>query len=509
MIGNSGLQMLEGNCGSDARSVYDLVKLLSRARSAKNDYTQKPWNTNSDELKLFSNIEPLHIGSEYQDPSFAIGSPSGQGGHLLKGNQFTKKSKRSGLNRRGSITQRFQSITAEDGWNRSNKTPTPEAVPSGHNDSPSSPSTSLRSSVRDTSDRLSNPIAMVKQRLRGAAYFNGRRDFVKLFKYYDRDNSGNICNLEFISLMRRDGRVSKLKMSNTVLNEIFDQVDIDQSGEVSYQEFIDWVQKDAASTFQTKTTKQTFASRATFDRLSNRKSFTGVSRNMHETLVTENENESTSSKMENEQLCSSVNVAQARTGMYHDAVSARLVNSLREKSRVSGKKPLVHFSKEAKKAIQTPTRALGRSSDKEYEAMIDIDTKHSQDDALRQSISAASAAGSSGYGRVSPLAYASPAQRRFSLVQGSVTPTTDVKRKQHNKKTNKETNKETTNKETKTKDGFRFDTAMVEKKQLQLERTKSRRTNTRTRLTSPTRVVKAKIKAAAYDCGTLKMFFQV
>ena len=114
MIGNSGLQMLEGNCGSDARSVYDLVKLLSRARSAKNDYTQKPWNTNSDELKLFSNIEPLHIGSEYQDPSFAIGSPSGQGGHLLKGNQFTKKSKRSGLNRRGSITQRFQSITAED-----------------------------------------------------------------------------------------------------------------------------------------------------------------------------------------------------------------------------------------------------------------------------------------------------------------------------------------------------------------------------------------------------------
>ena len=64
-------------------------------------------------------------------------------------------------------------------------------------------------------------------------------------------------------------------------------------------------------------------------------------------------------------------------------------------------------------------------------------------------------------------------------------------------------------KETKTKDGFRFDTAMVEKKQLQLERTKSRRTNTRTRLTSPTRVVKAKIKAAAYDCGTLKMFFQV
>ena len=110
MIGNSGLQMLEGNCGSDARSVYDLVKLLSRARSAKNDYTQKPWNTNSDELKLFSNIKPLHIGSEYQDPSFAIGSPSGQGGHLLKGNQFTKKSKRSGLNRRGPLHKDFNPV---------------------------------------------------------------------------------------------------------------------------------------------------------------------------------------------------------------------------------------------------------------------------------------------------------------------------------------------------------------------------------------------------------------
>lgn len=47
-------------------------------------------------------------------------------------------------------------------------------------------------------------------------------------------------NLEFISLMRRDGRVSKLKMPNTVLNEIF----------------IDWVQKDAASTFKPKQQKR-------------------------------------------------------------------------------------------------------------------------------------------------------------------------------------------------------------------------------------------------------------
>ena len=52
---------------------------------------------------------------------------------------------------------------------------TKELVPSGHDDLPSAE----RTERTKTHDRLSNPIAMIKQRLIGASYFNGRRDYQK------------------------------------------------------------------------------------------------------------------------------------------------------------------------------------------------------------------------------------------------------------------------------------------------------------------------------------------
>ena len=55
--------------------------------------------------------------------------------------------------------------------------------------------------------RQSDNIAMIKYRLRAASYHLGRMDFARLFRYYDRDNSGVIDKDEFISLMRRDGKI--------------------------------------------------------------------------------------------------------------------------------------------------------------------------------------------------------------------------------------------------------------------------------------------------------------
>ena len=67
---------------------------------------------------------------------------------------------------------------------------------------------------------------------------------LRLFRYYDRDNSGHISLNEFISLMRRDGRATRFQMSNVILQEIFtEHVDSDRSGEVSHDEFADWLQE--------------------------------------------------------------------------------------------------------------------------------------------------------------------------------------------------------------------------------------------------------------------------
>ena len=79
--------------------------------------------------------------------------------------------------------------------------------------------------------RQSDNIAMIKYRLRAASYHLGRMDFARLFRYYDRDNSGVIDKDEFISLMRRDGKIPPKKMSNAILEKLFDtKLDTDGGG---------------------------------------------------------------------------------------------------------------------------------------------------------------------------------------------------------------------------------------------------------------------------------------
>ena len=51
-------------------------------------------------------------------------------------------------------------------------------------------------------------------KLRAAAYTSGGVDYGKLFRHYDRDNSGLIDFREFCSLLRRDAKLSKKDVSD-------------------------------------------------------------------------------------------------------------------------------------------------------------------------------------------------------------------------------------------------------------------------------------------------------
>ena len=102
-----------------------------------------------------------------------------------------------------------------------------------------------RSSISSAKKRLANPISMIRNRLRGASYHQGKMNFLKLFSYYDRDNSGHIDKPEFISLVRRDGKISYDAMSNKLLSDIFDKdVDVNGDGDITHIEFETWILQD-------------------------------------------------------------------------------------------------------------------------------------------------------------------------------------------------------------------------------------------------------------------------
>jgi Ca2+-binding EF-hand superfamily protein len=93
-----------------------------------------------------------------------------------------------------------------------------------------------------TEKRATGNVAMIKNKLKGASYHLGKMDFARLFRYYDRDNSGQIDRSEFVSLVRRDGKVPPTKMSDHQLERMFDtKVDNDGGGEVSHSEFVEWI----------------------------------------------------------------------------------------------------------------------------------------------------------------------------------------------------------------------------------------------------------------------------
>ena len=89
----------------------------------------------------------------------------------------------------------------------------------------------------------------IKTRLRAAAYTAGGTNYYKLFRFYDRDNSGLINEHEFMSLCRKDGKVTRVMMTDKEIFHIFRAVDTDGSGEVSHEELISWITGKPTSAF--------------------------------------------------------------------------------------------------------------------------------------------------------------------------------------------------------------------------------------------------------------------
>lgn len=83
--------------------------------------------------------------------------------------------------------------------------------------------------------------AVVKNKLRAAAYNNGKINLEKLFSFYDRDNSGAIDFNEFKSMVRRDGKITANQVTDMALAKFFKGLDLDESGELELGEFLDWL----------------------------------------------------------------------------------------------------------------------------------------------------------------------------------------------------------------------------------------------------------------------------
>ena len=76
-----------------------------------------------------------------------------------------------------------------------------------------------------------------RRRLRAASYSAGRRDYPKLFRYYNRSRSGTLDWAEFRSLVRKDGRMTAQMMSERELRTLFCLVNINGDGSISQEEF--------------------------------------------------------------------------------------------------------------------------------------------------------------------------------------------------------------------------------------------------------------------------------
>ena len=86
----------------------------------------------------------------------------------------------------------------------------------------------------------------VRQRLRAAAYAAGGVDYAKLFRHYDRDNSGLLEFEEFRRALRRDAKLSVEVVTEEELQGMFSAADADNSGAVDVMEFIAWLEADLA-----------------------------------------------------------------------------------------------------------------------------------------------------------------------------------------------------------------------------------------------------------------------
>ena len=76
-------------------------------------------------------------------------------------------------------------------------------------------------------------LSLVRHHFRAASYRGGRQDWDKLFRRYDRDNSGIIDFQEFRRAVRRDAKLTAEKVSDEELTELFEFIDQTRTGAIT------------------------------------------------------------------------------------------------------------------------------------------------------------------------------------------------------------------------------------------------------------------------------------
>ena len=76
------------------------------------------------------------------------------------------------------------------------------------------------------SEVWSRKFAKLRSKFKACSYSLGGQDWEKLFRHYDRDNSGELDFDEFRRAVRRDVKVTPQMMPDIELREMFDHVDV-------------------------------------------------------------------------------------------------------------------------------------------------------------------------------------------------------------------------------------------------------------------------------------------
>ena len=82
-----------------------------------------------------------------------------------------------------------------------------------------------------------NKLKQLQKKFWEAAYSIGGVDVEKLFRHYDRDNSGELSWDEFRRAVRRDVKMKESDVPDVELREVFDHVDSDKGGTIGLAEF--------------------------------------------------------------------------------------------------------------------------------------------------------------------------------------------------------------------------------------------------------------------------------
>ena len=82
-----------------------------------------------------------------------------------------------------------------------------------------------------------NKLKTVRRKMQACAYAEGGVDLEKLFRHYDRDNSGELGFEEFKNAIRKDVGMKESDATDGEIKEIFKHLDNDSSGTIGFAEF--------------------------------------------------------------------------------------------------------------------------------------------------------------------------------------------------------------------------------------------------------------------------------